>query len=136
MKQEINQMNIGDLFIYATRYKLRFYYKGNVDVESLWDLSCSGLDQIYKSLGDEEDRQSQEGLSPNTNSITLEEIVIRKKIIQYIYDSKMQEIKDAQALAARNQEKQRILELIAEKQNEALRSMTLEELQAKLKELE
>lgn len=136
MKKELNQMNIGDLFIYAARHKLRFHYKGVIDVESLWDLASPALNQVYKILCDEDQMQNQEGLSPNENDAVIKEIAIRKRIVQYIYDVKMQEIKDAEELAAKNQEKQRILEFIAEKQNEALRSMTLEELQAKLEELE
>lgn len=135
--EELNtKMSLGDLLVYITRQKLRFPYRGQLNVESLWDLETAALNDIYITLREGRDLTCKTGLSQNADDKKLREIEYRMQAVRYIYDIKVTEQKAEEERAAKNQEKQRILGLIAEKQNEELRSMSLEELKAKLKELE
>ena len=121
-----------DLFKLATKNKYRFYYKGYITVEDLWDLPVEELDAIYKNLRSQQ-KYSEDSLL-NNKEASKEDILTNNKIdiIKTIVNDKIEEVKrnaDNEARRARNQH---ILEIMANKQDDALREKSLEELQAML----
>lgn len=126
------------LFEIATIEKYRFPYKGQVSVEDLWDIPLEGLDDIYKKLKAELQKLvAEEGLMtirPKTNS----EVDLQQKmnIVRYIFNVKQDEALAREQEAIRKAKRDRILEIMAKKQDNALENTSIEELQKMLEELE
>lgn len=127
--------NIGDLFIQASRDKLRFDSpKGKLTAEDLWDLdlqSTTGkanldsiaieLNQKVKSTGETVSFVSQVSADDDGSKVKLE-------IVKHIIGVKIAE-RDAKAAAKKRREKkQEIMALIAQKEAEQLGGQSLEEL--------
>ena len=121
-----------DLFKLASKNKYRFYYKGYISVEDLWDLSVEELDGIYKELRSQQ-KYSEDSLLKNTE-LSKEDILTNNKIdiIKTIVNDKIEEAKRNADNEARRARKQHILEIMANKQDDALKEKSLEELQAML----
>ena len=121
-----------DLFKLATKNKYRFYYKGYITVEDLWDLPVEELDAIYKNLRSQQ-KYSEDSLLSNDEE-SKEDILTKNKveIIKTIVNDKIEEVKRNADREARRSRKQHILEIMANKQDEALKEKSLEELQAML----
>jgi hypothetical protein len=122
------------MFEKASRLKLRFNCKGICTVEDLWDLNANALDSIYKDLNTK--KKSQEGeslLEKKTNKE--EELDLQIEIVKYIFTTKMQERKERENLAEKIAKKKKILGIIAEKQDDALKNMSLDELSKLVGEL-
>lgn len=119
------------LFELASREKYRFPFKGQVSVEDLWDLSPKDLDTIFKSLNAQVKKESEESLLSPKEAV---DVVLNAKIeiVKHIVAVKLSEAEKARQAKKRREEKQRIAELIADKQDEALREKSLAELQAML----
>lgn len=123
-----------NIFEYATRNKIRFPFKGNVTVEDLWDMSPENLDTVYTVLVREQNKLGEESLI-NDRSAESTELDIKITIVKYIFNVKKEERIAREAEHERNVQRQRILSIIADKQDDALKSMSIEELTAKLAEL-
>lgn len=128
------------MFEQASRSKLRFdSSKGGLTTEDLWDLpltSPSGnranLDAIAMDLY-RQTRESAEIISfvnPAAESREKAELELRLAIVKHVIDTKLAERAAMEAAAERRNKKQRLLELIAHKQDEELSSKPIEELQA------
>lgn len=134
-----------EMFAFATRKKFRFdTCKGQVTVEDLWDLPLTAtngrpnLDDIAKELYKKMKDESEMSFVKPTSQVNKEFNIIKAKfdIVKYIIDVKLAEAeaaKKAKEIKARNQ---RILGLIAQKEDEALASKSKEELLAMLAESE
>lgn len=116
------------MFEKATRLKLRFDYRGSLSVEDLWDLSLRELDGIFKTLNSKKKEQSEESLL-ETRSTADEILDLKVEIIRHIVEIRMQEQRERDEAYKKAEKKQKILGLIAEKQDEKLRELTLEDLQ-------
>lgn len=125
-----------NIFEYATREKLRFPFKGEISVEDLWDLSLTNLDKVYKSLNAQA-KQNNEASLISSSVKTAEESRIDSKIeiVRYIFDVKDNEAKARRRAVEKAEKKQKIMSIIARKQDEALESMSAEDLQKMLDEL-
>lgn len=125
---------MADKFEYAVRNKLRFPYKGKISVEDLWDLSEMQLDQVYKELKKQEQHLKEDSLlSRKTKEEEILEIQI--EIVKYIVVVKLAE-KEAMKKAAENKEKkQKILAVLAARDDKALEQASDEELKRMLEEL-
>lgn len=122
------------LFELATRGKYRFPYKGQVSVEDLWDISLEGLDSIYKTLNSELKKIWEESLLETKSK---EDIILNNKIdiVKYIVSVKLEE-KDARERAFANRiKREKIMGILAEKQDQALYSASEEELRKMLEDL-
>ncbi len=127
-------MAVENIFEYATRHKVRFPFKGNLSVEDLWDLRVEDLDQIFKTLHTKQ-KQSQEESLLNTKNKEEELIDIQIAIIKYIVVVKLAE-KEAQKKAAENKaKKQKIMAIMAARDEKALENSSDEELRRMLEEL-
>lgn len=122
-----------NLFEVATRNKVRFPFKGLITVEDLWDLSLTNLDSVFKALNSQSKQAKEESLL-NTKSKEDEVLDMQIEIVKYIVSVKLAE-KEAREKASANREKnQKIMEIIAAKKDEALRNMSVEELEKMLTE--
>lgn len=126
---------IKNMFEVATREKMRFPFKGMISVEDLWDLSVQNLDKVFKTLNSQRKEAQEESLL-NTKSSEDERLDTQIEIVKYIVNVKLEE-QAARAKAAENREKkQKIMALMAKKDDEAMENMSKEELQKLLDELE
>lgn len=128
MKRETN------IFEKATREKFRFEYKGMITVEDLWDLVVTELDEIYKGLNSQKKQQSEDSL---LETKTVEDTVLGMKIdiIKYIVETKQEENNKRQLAAERKEKKEKIMEIIARKQDSELEEKSIEELNETLNSL-
>lgn len=122
------------MFEYATRNKVRFPFKGLISIEDLWDLSLTELDSIYKTLNKKVKQANEESLL-NTKSKEDKTTEIQIEIIKYIVTIKQEEAARSMAAAERRAKKQKILEVLAAKEDASLQDKSPEELQKMLSEL-
>ena len=123
------------LFEQATRYKLRFATtKGMLTVEDLWDLpliSKSGaqvnLDDLARTAYKEMEESACQSLVQKSTKIS-ETAKLKFDIIKHIIDVRLAERDAAIERSEKATKKQRILELIASKEDESLAGKSLEEL--------
>lgn len=118
-----------NLFETASRQKFRYPHRGQCNTEDLWDLSLNELDAVFKALNAESKRANEESLlSTKSNEDTILDMKIA--IVKHIVTVKIAEADAAKTAAANRAQLHRIEELIATKQNEALQSMSIDELMA------
>lgn len=124
-----------NMFEVATRTKMRFPFKGMISVEDLWDLSVQNLDKVFKMINSQRKEAEEESLL-NVKSSEDEVLDTQIEIVKYIVGVKLEE-QAARVKAAENKEKkQKIMALMAKKDDEAMENMSKEELQKLLDELE
>lgn len=124
-----------NIFEMATRNKFRFPYKGLISVEDLWDLSHVQLDSIYKNLNKEIKQTQEESLLSAKNSEDAE-LQAKIDIVKYIFTVKQQEAIQRSIDAENAYKKRRIMEILAQKQDDFLMGKSEDELRKMLKELE
>ena len=124
-----------NIFEFATRNRLRFPYKGNATVEDLWQVSVQELDAIYKVLKAQEKEANGESLLQVKSK---DDTVLEAKIaiVKHIVEVKLAEAEKAKKALENKQKRDRILSIMADKQDAALQNMSMEELQKQLDELE
>ena len=127
-------MEANKMFEVAVRNKFRFPFKGVISVEDVWDLSVQQLDGIFKTLKSQEKKAQEESLL-DTRTPEDEALKTKIDIIRYIVTVKLDEAKQAERAKENRDQKQKILGILAEKQDADLRSKTPEELQAMLNQL-
>lgn len=125
-----------NLFETASKTKLRFSSnKGMITSEDLWDLSLADLDEIaretYKRVRDDMDHVSFVRPASKVDSTDLLRLDILKRVIEV----KMEERDAAEKTVLQNAKKQRILNIMAEKEDENLKGASLEDLRQMLAEL-
>lgn len=126
------------MFEKATRQKLRFEStKGMLSVEDLWDLpldSATGkanLNDVARSIYRDlkaEDQVSFVSVQQKTDEVTQLKMDIAKHIIQV----KLTEADVAKQLRDAKEKKQKIMEIMSRKQDAALESASLEDLEKML----
>ena len=115
------------MFEQASRLKLRFPYKGQCTVEDLWDMPLAHLDSIFKVLNSEAKSQKEESLlAVKTSENTILDLQI--DIVKHVVSVRLKEQEERKTLADRASQKQKLLGLAAEKQEESLRGLGAEEL--------
>lgn len=121
-------MSYENLFEAAVRSKYRFPFKGSITTEDLWDLSVQDLDRVFKALNAEAKQSQEESLLKVRDKQA--EILDRKiEIVKHIVAVRQAEIAAMKEAADKKAQKQRILEIIAKKEDDALQNMSVEELQ-------
>jgi Lon protease-like protein len=124
-----------DLFFTAALKKYFFPSpKGNVTTYDLFDLTLTDLNSTAKNINRRLQEEGEEDFindktSSNTDLSNRLEIV--KAVIQYKKDLRDQAAQAKQ----RAQERQRLLEVLQSKQEEALASLPIEEIEKRLAEL-
>lgn len=127
-------MTTTNIFEYAVRNKVRFPFKGMISVEDLWDLSLTNLDSIYKILNKQVKQSEEESLLTTKTSVDTE-LEVQTAIVKYIVSVKLAEQEAREKAAAKNAQKQKIMSIIATKEDEALKNTSVEDLRKMLDEL-
>lgn len=128
-------MTTEKMFEIAVRSKMRFPFKGQISVEDLWDLDVNALDSVFKSLNAKVKVLQEESLL-QTRSKESEELAIQIEIVKYIVSVKLAEAEARETAKANREKKQHILSILADKQEDALRGKSVEELQQMLDAME
>ena len=121
-------------FEMASRGKFRFPYKGNVSVEDLWDLSVTDLDSIYKVLNSQVKQAKEESLLA-TKSKEDEILSAKIDVVKYIVSVKVEEDNARLKAKETREKKQKIMAVLAEKQDNDLRNKSTDELMKMLEEM-
>lgn len=124
-----------NIFEVASKKKYRFPFKGMITVEDLWDLNLTDLDQIFKTLNSKVKESKEESLL-SVKSEEDKDLMNQIEIIKHIVIVKQEEIERRKNAIARRQQKQKVMEVLASKEEESLYSMSKKELEDMLKNLE
>lgn len=128
-------MTAENIFGYATRNKVRFSFRGLISVEDLWDLSLTNLDSIYKELN-KQSKQSEEESLLNIKTQEDELLNVQIEIVKHIVSVKLAEKEAREKASAKKAQKQKIMSIIAAKQDEALQNSSIDDLKKMLDELD
>jgi hypothetical protein len=122
-------METEKMFELASRSKLRFSYLGLISTEDLWDLKPEALDEIYRQTNAELKEMSEDSLleKKQTGAGVLE---LQVAIVKHVFEVKIAEAEAKKNAQERKAKKERILEIIAKKQDEDLEGKSLDELKA------
>ena len=130
-----------NIFEQATRRAIRFEsVKGDLSVEQLWDLPLQSrnqfdLDTIAKTVNRQLNDVTEESFVSVRENPAKETLSLKLELVKHIISVKLQEAEEARNRANKASEKEKLLRLLDEKQNEALRALTPEEIQERLKAL-
>lgn len=119
----------------ASRLKLRFVTtRGLLQVEQLWDLSLTDLSTLVKGVKKILKKNDDDELSflEETKTVDVEN-QLRFDILKDVYLTKKKENEEARDAAQVKEHNQKILELISQKQDEHLKSLSVDELKALIK---
>lgn len=135
----MNNATINNMFEMASQFKFRYPWKGTITTEDLWDLNQGQLDVVYQALS-KELKTCQEGDSLlSTKPANLfnkeQDLTCKIEIVKYIFNCKQQAAEFHRMEAERAAKKQHILEVLAEKQENALQNMSEEDLKKMLDDL-
>lgn len=128
-------MKYNNIFEYATRNKFRYPYKGVLTTEDLWDLDVTDLNEIFKSLRAEEKRSEEESLLAKPSK---KDVILATKIavVKHIVNVKLGDAKRASEEKERADRKQKLMSILANKQDEELMNKSAEEIQQMIDEME
>lgn len=120
----------------ASIKKLRFTTtKGNLNVEQLWGLTMTELKTLIKSLHKLIKKEDDDDLAfLEEDKVSYSDDQLRYDIAVDVYKTKQAELQQKHEDAEKKARNQHIAEIIARKQDEALESKSIEELQAMLKD--
>lgn len=131
-------MSIEKLFEKATRQKFRFAsVRGQLTVEQLWDLPLMSkvnfdLDSVAIAVNSELKQVAEESFvttKPNHVKTQLEESL---ELVKYIINVKLEEAAKATKEASIRVERERLMAILNQKENAAIESLSVEEIQARL----
>jgi len=125
-----------NIFEKGAREKVRFYHHGSIMIEDLWDLSVDSLDQLYRQVNNDLKDLNGEGLIKNNdinnNALTLQ---LQSDLIKYIFTDRQEKVKAAKIEKIHQERKNRIMEIITNKQDQSLEEKSVDELMNMLEEL-
>lgn len=127
-------MNNTNIFEAASKNKYRYPYKGMITTEDLWDLTQAQLDVIYKALNKGVSEAQVSSLMCKVTEVDAE-LLNKIEIVKYIFNAKEAEAEARKNDAAKHAKKQRILDILAQKQEDALQNMSEDDLKKMLDEL-
>ena len=133
MKESVLKMS-ENIFEMAVREKIRFPFKGIINVEDVWDLGLKDLDSIFKNLNSQLKQAKEESLL-NVRTKQDEEIDMKIEIIKYVVKIKLEEENLRLKVKEQKEKKQKIMEILSTKQDVDLQNKSVEELQNMLNEL-
>lgn len=122
-----------NLFEQATRLKVRFEYRGQISVEDLWDLPKTALNAIYGDLKAKQ-RETAESLL-TTKTVSSQLLDLKIELVKYVFDTKEQELAGRKAAEEKRLKKQKLMEVLAQKQDAALLNMSEADLRKMIEEM-
>lgn len=128
-----------NIFEQASRLKLRFATdRGDIDVEQVWGLPLSStvgklnLDDLARGLHQSLSTQTMSFVGASVVSKEAELNALRLEIVKHVISVRLAENQAKLLQAAKAERKQKIMDLIARKQDAALEGKSLDELLAEL----
>lgn len=128
-----------NIFEYATRNKLRFAsIRGELSAEQLWDVPLRGnrdgfdLNTIAKAANRALKDISEESFIEMTKTPEHTRREMALETVKYVIEVKLAEEETAKARAARKQERDQLLAILAEKQAGKLSELSERELQKRI----
>lgn len=135
----MNNTAIGNMFEIASQYKFRYPWKGMITTEDLWDLNMNQLDAVYQALSKEMNALKDGDSLLSTTSADVfnkkQDLTTKIELVKYVFNSKQQAAELNRIAAERSAKKQRIMDILAQKQENALQNMSEDELKKMLDEL-
>lgn len=127
--------NTKNIFEIAAEKKLRFPFKGNITAEDLYDLSPAELDTVYRALNTKKKKTDEESLLATASA---EDAILNTKIaiVKHVFDAKKEAAVKREQAVKNKQDRQRIMDILAARDDEKLQGKTDEELRAMLASLE
>ena len=128
------------MWIEALSKKLRFEYKGQISIEDLFDLSLNELDEIYRKLKkelDEYKQYSEDSLlnKDDEKDETSEELQLKIDIVTAVFNHLKKQQEELQRKIALQNQRDKILGIIADKQDEELSNKSISELKELLDDM-
>jgi hypothetical protein len=133
---------MNDIFIYATRNQLRFAsVRGELSVEQLWFVPLRSRDEFNlnniakacnKALAD----ATEQNFVETTKTPEHTRLEVSLEIVKHVIATKLAEEEAARSRATKAQEKQKLLRILAEKQDGKLSEMSEQELRERIAALE
>ena len=123
-----------NIFVLASRTQLRFDLQGNITTEQLWKVDPNNLINYEEQLTEVVEgygKSTRRKAGRKTKEQEMNEL--RLAIVSYVLDIRLKEQEDAKTAAANKDHNQKIMDLIAEKQDDSLKNMSVDELKALLK---
>ena len=128
------------IFEQASRLKLRFAsVKGELTIEHLWGLPLQSktsfdLDTVAKAVARDLKAVTEESFVVET-SPTNTVLILKLLVVKHIIAVRLAENAAATNRSARSAERQKLLGILADKQDESLKNLTPEQIQKRLDEL-
>jgi hypothetical protein len=125
------------MFEKATRLKLRFSsIRGDLSTEQLWDLPLQSktgfdLDTVAKGVNAQLKESAEESFVTEKSPVS-EELSLKLDILKHIIAVKLKEREEAKAASQRRAELGRLVEVLEHKKDEALKDLSVEELEARI----
>ena len=120
--------NMTNIWVECLKNKFRFVFKGLISTEDLFDLTLADLDAIYKSLKKEESDLQGDSLLGNDENPKVREVEVKIEVVKAIFDMKKAEIARAERALANKAQKDKILAIIEDKENQELSEKSIDEL--------
>lgn len=121
-----------EMYKQASKQKLRIMTtKGPLSVEQLWALSLTDLDALAVQLDDYKEEGTKTFLKTKSTEDKTAKLMF--DIVVDILNTKQEENEAARTAKETKEHNQKILALMAEKKDDVLKGMTLEQLEAQLK---
>lgn len=125
-----------NLFLFASRNKLRFETnKGLLTAEDLWDLSLTSLDNIARGVNKVlKDSKEESFIAKKSNASSILETSL--EILKFVISAKQDEAENKLTAQKRVSEIATLKNLLAEKEQDGLKSLTAEEIKQRLDALQ
>lgn len=125
---KIRRYNMTNIWVECLKNKFRFEFKGLISTEDLFDLTLADLDAIYKSLKKEEKDLQGDSLLGNDENPKVREVEVKIEVVKAVFDMKKAEIARAERALANKAQKDKILAIIEDKENQELSEKSIDEL--------
>lgn len=125
---KIGRYSTMNAWIECLKNKYRFEFKGLIGVEDLFDLKLEDLDLIYRNLKNEEKDLQGDSLLDTAKNPKVGEIQVKIDVVKAVFDIKQTDIKNAEKALANKAQKEKILAIIEDKENQELSEKSIEEL--------
>lgn len=127
-----------NIFEYATRNKLRFAsVRGELTVEQLWDVPLRSKDDfnlniVAKAANNAWKNISEESFVETARTPQHTRLEMALEVVKYVIDAKLAEETAAKKRAENKIEKEKLLAILAEKQDGKLSELSEKELQRRI----
>lgn len=126
-----------NIWLECLRRKIRFSYNGSqqISAEDLFELDAKELQSIYRMYSKEYKDCTEDVLDVSIESEEAENALIKRDIVRNVYTVILTEKMAIQNAREKEATRQEILAIMAEKQKDELKDLSIEELQERLDNL-